>query len=202
MIQMPINSWSTYKTLVLTTKRLYPQYDELSDRYEIYSLEAGMFVWACTILKDDGDDHNDFEDNYKSLFNKKIIPDDEKLTPYGVSTSFEADRNTVTDHEFAIPSLVKCNKGMKIFFSNQDAGDTYTIKIIDKDNVLGLGANFVVDTPVYEWNAVDDRIENPRFREIPIAGLYFKISYNSTETNVLNPKTKIYINFLSFRLLT
>lgn len=77
MIIMPINSWSSFKTLVApANKNLSVQYSETSAAYEIFAMEASAFMWTISILKDSGADVTDFEANYKSTANKAIEPRD------------------------------------------------------------------------------------------------------------------------------
>lgn len=73
MIIMPINSWSDYKSTVVTSKGLLLQYTETSDRYDIYASEKGQFVWTISLLKDDGADVTDFEDNFKTDANQPLL---------------------------------------------------------------------------------------------------------------------------------
>lgn len=70
MISMPVNSWSSFKSLV-TDKDLRPQYKETNNSYDIHAIEGG-FVWSITLLKNDGDDVTDFEDNHKDIYNTSV----------------------------------------------------------------------------------------------------------------------------------
>jgi len=67
---LEIEGWAQFKSLIINEKHLLPQYVEYSDRYEIYAGD-GEFLWHFTILKDNGVDHTDFENNFKSSFNQK-----------------------------------------------------------------------------------------------------------------------------------
>jgi hypothetical protein len=69
MITINITNWTTYKHTVIETKKLGLQYDERSDRYEVYATEAGIFCWTTTITKDGGSEQTDFESNHKSAAN-------------------------------------------------------------------------------------------------------------------------------------
>jgi hypothetical protein len=74
MIIMPVNSWTDYKALV-ATKKMNLQYAEYADRYELFSSEAGIYVWNLVLLKDAGADVTEFESDYKPTANDKAVQD-------------------------------------------------------------------------------------------------------------------------------
>ena len=71
MIQMPIESWEYFKDFAITTKALQIQYSEDSDNYYVYGPEI-PFIWK-TELQKKTHEAIDFENNYKSAANQKMI---------------------------------------------------------------------------------------------------------------------------------
>lgn len=74
-------------------------------------------------------------------------------------------------------------RGIEIYCMNQVFGDTASIKVIDKDNVIGLGVNTILATPVSSWNITSDSQRQANYeavipKKIP-GGTYLRISYTS-----------------------
>lgn len=158
MIIMPVNTWTSFKTIVIDNKKLDIQFTESSDKYEVFASDAGAFVWNICLLKDSGDDVTDFETNYKDSSNKKI--------DQSVKTQFERDDlilkiacgkadvdiNSEALIDLLVPGVLAEGGGRYVsgghcFFDSPLAGDKITeICVIDKDDVLGYGANTVVQT--------------------------------------------------------
>jgi len=65
-----VNSWDEFKAIV-EKKQLLIQYEENSRGYELFSPEAGVFLWEITILKGSVD-CSDFESNFKSKANAPV----------------------------------------------------------------------------------------------------------------------------------
>lgn len=68
-------------------------------------------------------------------------------------------------------------------------GDKICLQVIDKDNILGAGANYVVDEYVTDFYLITDaefqvQIEAPYIALIP-ANLYIRIKY--TNVGILDP---------------
>lgn len=66
---MPVFSWSTFKSLVVS-KEVRPQYYETNTNYEVF-FDEGNYVWSIGLLKGDSD-CMDFETNYKSSWNLPV----------------------------------------------------------------------------------------------------------------------------------
>lgn len=71
MITMSVNTWTEYKNLI-ALKQLKIQYIETSTQYELFASEYNSFVWNMVLLKDQGSDVTDFENNYKASSNQKL----------------------------------------------------------------------------------------------------------------------------------
>ena len=71
MIQMECSSWSSYK-LMTENKRLLVQFADMGSYYDLYAPEGSIFVWHYSLVKDDTDSLNDFENNYKNDWNKPL----------------------------------------------------------------------------------------------------------------------------------
>jgi len=75
-------------------------------------------------------------------------------------------------------------QGIQVILDNHAAADTVTLSIIDKDNILGYGENFVCDVFGEDWNVNPDfgcqGIILNAYPAVIKAGLYIRISYTST----------------------
>jgi hypothetical protein len=104
--------------------------------------------------------------------------------------------SSTTNLDFAIGVEDRYMHGGELILKNHVFGDTYKFQVIDKDNVLGYGANTVLDEFRTDWNVFEDRqnqgIINYNFVARLYAGLYVRLVYTSTGgTNVL-----VRVNFL------
>lgn len=108
-----------------------------------------------------------------------VIDSKYKFLVDGVIGTAAAD--TTTDFDYAMTSSWALY-GLGLLQNGATFGDYVSVKIIDKDNVLGYGANFVVATPVVKAyvDPSSSRIqaESEYARTIP-TGLYIRISYTS-----------------------
>jgi hypothetical protein len=96
--------------------------------------------------------------------------------------------NTTTNIDFELPEERWVSGGI-LMAQGTHWGDKICLQIIDINNVLGAGYNFVVDEYVTDFYLVTDsefqiQIESPYVALIP-AGLFVRIKY--TNTSVLDP---------------
>lgn len=99
-------------------------------------------------------------------------------------------KNTTTNIDWLIPQTVYqgVNKqsymdGIEYYAKDAEVGDHLTFQVIDKDNVLGYGANFVADEFGSEWAAIPDTSNVIKlYKAKLIPGLYIRIIYTSTGT--------------------
>ena len=93
-----------------------------------------------------------------------------------------AAANTTTAFDYRIASPL-CIYGFALIQQGASFGDYISLQIIDKDNILGYGANFIVSTIITKGYAdpnttrIVDKSEYAR--TIPI-GLYVRINYTNT----------------------
>lgn len=73
--------------------------------------------------------------------------------------------------------------GINYYAKDAEVGDHITFQVIDIDNILGYGANTVLDEFGHEWAVIPDSDINIRlYKAKLIAGLYIRIKYESTGT--------------------
>lgn len=89
--------------------------------------------------------------------------------------------------------------GLQLITQNALFGDSFTISVIDIDNVLGLGANHVVGSPVNSWICssvdgvqFDEDVAYPT-RTLP-TGLYIRCSFTST-AGALGQNVSVAVNY-------
>lgn len=197
MLLLPINSWAAFKSM-MSSKALGFQYVEYATWYDLYIIE-GTTVWSSSLLKDEGADVTDFENNYKSLGNKpsiplnlpfgsKLLPDGKKLfrRVRGTSASVTAGSNNI---DFIVP-FTNCKiTGLQIL--NAAMGDKASFQILDTDS------GTISTVPYYLLNTFGtDVYIAPEFAAYPskydadlIAGLTLRIVYTATDSRT------IYVNY-------
>jgi hypothetical protein len=96
---------------------------------------------------------------------------------------FVAAANTPTSCDFVVTDDYLID-GAEINVINSNIGDTITAQVIDKDNVMGYGANLVLRQFVTDWYvnpSTTQQIEyTSRYPAKIFAGLYLRIIYKST----------------------
>lgn len=100
----------------------------------------------------------------------------------GVRATATKNSSTIIDYK-----LIDANayiSGGLILSKNAEFGDYFKIEIIDKDNVLGYGANLVLQTYIRKWYIDPDHHTE---LEVPYAGkpplnTYLRLTYTSTGT--------------------
>lgn len=193
---MEINSWTSFKALVLN-KELYMQYIELGRKYDIYASE-GRFMWHCGIEKTtpENDDQGDFEDNYKSNCNQKILEPitingfrkynsgAKDLYRYSVKDTVTANGTKNIDKKFT--ENVYIYGGVYELVGDANNGDYLDIQVIDIDNVLGYGANTILATFIENEYVNVERKFNEITSEdgniIP-TGVYLRAKYTAAGNN-------------------
>lgn len=190
---MAIDTWSNYKTLI-NNKELEMQYNEFGDRYDIFASES-PFLWVITLLKNTSD-ATDFENNYKSNCNKQVHQvihisgfrrydsGAENLYRYSVKDTATANDTKTIDKKFTEP--VYLYGGIYEIVGNANDGDYLEIQVIDIDNVLGYGTNFVLATFVEKEYINIERKYNEITSEdgdlIP-TGVYLRVKYTAAGSN-------------------
>jgi hypothetical protein len=94
--------------------------------------------------------------------------------------TFTATANAASNHDFKFTEDTWLYGGI-MYSGNYVAGDWVKQQIIDIDNILGAGANYVVKEFVHKWFILpgqnDVRVAIPT--EVP-SGLYLRIVYTAT----------------------
>lgn len=98
----------------------------------------------------------------------------------GLSGTADANATTNFDYQFASKLIIF---GFGMIQNGGHFGDYIKIQLIDKDNVLGYGANFIVATPVNKAY-LDPSTTLLRFisdygKTVP-SGLYLRLAYTNT----------------------
>jgi len=139
---MNVATWAEFKSLV-ASKVMIPQYSESSTKYHLVAPESGILLWSYVLLKDGGSDVTDFENNYKSSWNKplEIRPGVDK--PIRVASSAQPLATTEhwkgfhatndTDNEFTFDIAFSSNvwlRGGKVFSSDIKEGDRINASMV------------------------------------------------------------------------
>lgn len=87
--------------------------------------------------------------------------------------------------------------GHQLILTNHSGDDTITAQVIDKDNVLGHGANFVLNTFVNNVPVITDTSSQGIMNFVApgylFAGVYIRISYTNTSLlNAVSLKLKLF----------
>lgn len=152
--------WSKFKEFV-DSRSISIQWLDIDDNYYLKAFD-GYFSLDCNLIKSRNlEEVADFETNYKSDGNKSLTP---VLT--SVTTLFEKNdkdlklcsaeaavgEDSIATIEFKTPGVMANGEGRWIasgmaWFDTKNPHDRIIeINIIDKDNVLGYGANTVIKT--------------------------------------------------------
>lgn len=113
---------------------------------------------------------------------------------YGDGIFGTATKNSTTDFDYKIPLDDIYINGGEVTTKDSTIGDCIKIQIVDRDNILGYGANTVLKTYLEKWYI------NPNGRmvlDVPYAGqvpknLYLRVKYTSTGTDT---DVKIAVNY-------
>lgn len=103
---------------------------------------------------------------------------------YGNGTNGTATKNTTTTFDLKIDKDKCYCSGGEIIVKDAEHGDFIEIQIIDIDNILGYGANTVLQTYLKKW-FIDYRGKN--VLEVSYAGriyenLYLRLKYTSVSS--------------------
>lgn len=201
-------SWSELKTAI-DSQDMRVKYIDTGKRYLIQAFD-GDFVLETNLLKSasPSDDQTDFENNYKANANKKLVPDTDayartdQFAFAGEGFTSSAPRNgSTTNLDYKITAERYIN-GIQILCSNTGAGDKAAFQIVDKDNIFGAGANYVLQEFATNWQIADSNqdqgiLQLPFRGKIP-ANCYVRIKYTAVN-NVLGGNVTVAINLFLHR---
>lgn len=178
-------SWSIFKSFV-QARSISIQYVDLSDAYWMMAID-GSFRLECNLVKDNGTDHDDFEDNFKANGNKKLVPDTDpysntdmfKAACLGFTGTATAGQATNIDYTFADTRHLV---GLSVILKDQVFGDKVTLQVVHPQ--AGVVNEFATN-----WNVSADAQDQGKV-EFPLrgkldAGLKLRLVYTSVgQTNV------------------
>lgn len=115
----------------------------------------------------------------KSGYSSKDLNVDFKGAKFDITVNSESDNDfLVTDDSIF--------DGMTLDVLNSTLGDKVSFQIVDKDNILGYGANVVLKqfaTDIYITPTLTRQVDHDSSYPAKIyAGLYLRIKYTSTST--------------------
>lgn len=202
-------NWSDFKSNV-DDRGLGVQWYVENSNYVILAFD-GPLTFKTEIYKEatavDPSDQKDFEDNYKAAGNANVsqiveIPTDKPIRQYALNEGgplrarlvgilgVSATKNDTTDHDYKIPQLTyqTVNKasymdGIQYYAKDAVVGDKITFQVVDVDNILGYGANTVLDEFGKNWYVMPDKEVTIRlYKASLIKDLYIRLKYTSTGT--------------------
>lgn len=119
---------------------------------------------------------------------------DTSYSLWGDSTSGTAAANSSTNIDYPIVDSYLLY-GFQMMFQNANAGDYVQFQVVDVNNILGYGANFVLAQQVNKWYVpsldLSWTLHSDTARTIP-AGLYLRVIYTNTSLLV---DAKVWINY-------
>lgn len=171
--------WSNFKVFI-DARLLSIQYIDVDNTYYMWGFDGPM-GFECSLYKDGNADVVDFETNYKSKGNRKLVPDTD---PYANSDIFKAScegfadvalasQVTTIDHSL---TFTKYLVGVCVLLNNHVYGDKLTFQIVHP--IIG-----VVDEFATSWNVSSD-VQNQGLFEFPLrgklsSGLKIRLVYTS-----------------------
>ena len=194
--------WTTLK-FFLDQKSLSVQYLDTPSEYYVYANDGAVLVESIlNKTPSDTSDLDDFESNYKSAGNKpnkQFVVSDVGyntmiLQPRGIYFDAAANSNTTNDYELDVSLSLR---GAIIYLEGGQIGDWVESFIIDIDNILGYGANFILSTYVKKFYAIPGQsleLINPIASNLIPSGLYLRNVYHNTG----NANAKCIINLYSY----
>lgn len=195
--------WSIFKQYN-NAKGSQLDYFNYPDKYYIFTNSNETY---CELFKDisDNTDLLDFENNYKNNANKNTFNQIVKTTAFannenfrfrGVSFAGEATAGQTTNIDFQLTAERYMNGG-KLILLNNDIDDKICFQVVDKDNVLGYGANAVLDEFIKDFYLpIDAPLEiNLPYTARLYNGLYLRLVYKSAGQNNVKVKCNLYLHW-------
>lgn len=173
---------------------------EREDKYLIYTVDEAIALEA--MLVKGTEDALDFEDNYKSICNPDKFNKDEMIAWGKVNATIDSSLYS-EQSPYIIDIKFPDNLGY-IFFNffgawvdvkNYGEDDYVLFQLIDKDDILGLGANTVLKEYCELWAEIIAKTHEPIYAPNKsagkvLAGLYARLIYYPTDTTKTNIKFK------------
>lgn len=196
--------WTVFKA-ALVAGHLALKAIMVGDNYWLRAID-GAFAINCLIPTDPAHpDTADYLENYAAQANlplkSKVItePADLALTHYVASDIIEIDANSEAIIDIQLEQsddeLQQILYGGALHAQNPDFGDYVKFQIVDKDNILGYGANVVIKEYIkkaYLNNLGTFEDYDDAGAYLPV-GLYLRCIYKNAK---VSGTTKIKINYL------
>lgn len=119
----------------------------------------------------------------------------------GTGIRFSATANTTTTYDYLLTED-RILTGAEGLVNGASWGDKVTLQVVDKDNVLGFGANTVLNQFVTDWNICTDQqrqnTPNAIYPAKLLAGVYVRVLYTSV---ALLTGPSVAINFHMHKVL-
>ena len=201
-------NWNDFKNFV-NTRQLKAHYLTVNSNYHLVAFDYPLEVFCLIPLDNTNSDTIDFETNYKSLWNKKISDSDgyqivrtraftntDGFRFRGCSFQDDVLTNETKDIDYRLTAERYINGG-RLLVSNIGDNDKLTFQVVDKDNVLGYGANAILDEFIKDYfipttGNLEVRLDYPARL---YAGLYLRLKYTSTHANGCNVKCNLYLHW-------
>lgn len=123
-----------------------------------------------------------------------IEHDRDLFCPYCTATSFTATKNSETAIDYKIAHDALVFDGLDILAENNAPGDWIKVEFIDKDDVLGQGANHIICTAIekaYIHLHSDFKFALEYWMAL-VKDTFIRVTYTSVGTET---DPKIYVNF-------
>lgn len=121
-------------------------------------------------------------EGYPAFSSKKEL-NSRNLSPTTNAFTFKVTGDGLTSFTWPIPDQMYL-EAISGFFNGQTAGDFISVSIVDVNNILNHGENFVLSTPVakYYINPIENALMKMEtlYPVFMLMGLYIKIDYTST----------------------
>lgn len=132
-----------------------------------------------------------------SNFPKDFVPRSTQLTSYFKPRGliFTAAGSSVTTYWYKFTADLAFRGGT--MYSTGSIGDSITISLVDKDNIMGQGANYVIGVyadSIYVFPNASMEILELSISDPLSTGLYFKIDY----TNTIITPCKVILNLFAY----
>ena len=187
------------------------QYVDVNGNYYISSFDGQVGVEMIMSQEDPNNaDLIDFVNNYKDSANKSprsevvqvLGKDTLSLSPRAIK--FDAPANQTSTWDKPIDEILVLRGGL-LFSNNANIGDSLTVSIVDKDNVLGFGGTpsspTVVGQYVKEWYVMPgivNELADVSISQPLQSGLYVRFEYtNTSQTSTVN----VIVNLISYEFI-
>lgn len=127
---------------------------------------------------------------------RQVLGEDE-YTMSPRTLSFEAPAGATSEHDKLLDEALAV-KGGVFFAKDSNMGDKIRVQIIDKDNVLGMGAGATLADYVPEWSVIPNfpnELTDVSIGKLPAPGLYLRCIYENLGVSPV----KACLNLVSYK---